>query len=42
MGRLAVDLLAAQLEEDDVPPVSIIPYAIVDPTTDRYPPAQQA
>ena len=35
MGRLAVDLLLAQVEDDAVPPVSIIPYAIVDPTTDR-------
>ena len=35
MGRLAVDLLVAQVEDDAVPPVSIIPYVIVDPTTDR-------
>ena len=35
MGRLAVDLLVAQVEGDAVPPVSIIPYAIVDPTADR-------
>jgi DNA-binding LacI/PurR family transcriptional regulator len=35
MGRLAVDLLVAQVNGDDVPPVSIIPYVIVDPTTDR-------
>lgn len=35
MGRLAVDLLVAQVNGDDVPPVSTIPYAIVDPTTDR-------
>ena len=33
MGRLAVDLLVAQVEGDAVPPVSTIPYVIVDPTT---------
>jgi DNA-binding LacI/PurR family transcriptional regulator len=42
MGRLAVDLLVAQVEDEAVPPVSIIPYVIVDPTTDRSPAAQQA
>jgi DNA-binding LacI/PurR family transcriptional regulator len=36
MGRLAVDLLVAQLNDGEVPPVSTVPYAIVDPTTDRY------
>ncbi|MGZ4391100.1 MAG: GntR family transcriptional regulator [Gaiellaceae bacterium] len=35
MGRLAVDLLVAQVEGDAVPPVSTIPYTIDDPTTDR-------
>jgi DNA-binding LacI/PurR family transcriptional regulator len=35
MGRLAVDLLVAQVKDDAVPPVSIIPYVIVNPTTDR-------
>ncbi len=35
MGRLAVDLLMAQVEDEAVPPVSIIPYVIVDPTTHR-------
>ena len=35
MGRLAVDLLVAQLNGDEVPPVSTVPYAIVDPTTER-------
>src|ERR671934_1130827 len=35
MGRLAVDLVVAQLNGDEVPPVSTVPYAIVDPTTDR-------
>jgi DNA-binding LacI/PurR family transcriptional regulator len=35
MGRLAVDLLVAQVEDDAVPPISIIPYVIVNPTTDR-------
>jgi DNA-binding LacI/PurR family transcriptional regulator len=35
MGRLAVDLLVAQVEDDAVPPVSTIPYVILDPTTDR-------
>lgn len=35
MGRLAVDLLVAQVNGGDVPPVSTVPYAIVDPTTDR-------
>jgi DNA-binding LacI/PurR family transcriptional regulator len=35
MGRLAVDLLVAQVEGDAVLPVSIIPYVIVDPTTHR-------
>ena len=34
MGRLAVDLLVAQVEGDAVLPVSIIPYVIVAPTTD--------
>ena len=42
LGGDAVDLLVAQLEDDAVPPVSIIPYVIVDPTTDRSPAAQQA
>jgi len=35
MGRLAVDLLVAQVEDDAVPFVSTIPYVIVDPTTVR-------
>jgi GntR family transcriptional regulator, arabinose operon transcriptional repressor len=35
MGRLAVDLLVAQVEDDAVPLVSTVPYVIVDPTTDR-------
>jgi DNA-binding LacI/PurR family transcriptional regulator len=35
MGRLAVDLIVAQVENDAVPPVSTIPYVIVDPTTVR-------
>jgi len=35
MGRLAVDLLVAQVDDDAVPPVSTVPYVIVDPTTDR-------
>jgi DNA-binding LacI/PurR family transcriptional regulator len=35
MGRLAVDLLIAQVEDNAVPPVSTIPYVIVDPTTVR-------
>lgn len=35
MGRLAVDLLVAQVEDDAVPPVSTIPYVIVNPTTVR-------
>lgn len=35
MGRLAVDLLVAQMEGDAVPPVSTVPYAIDDPTTER-------
>jgi DNA-binding LacI/PurR family transcriptional regulator len=35
MGRLAVDLLVAQVEGNAVLPVSIIPYSIVDPTIDR-------
>jgi DNA-binding LacI/PurR family transcriptional regulator len=39
MGRLAVDLLVAQVEGDDVLPVSIIPYVIVNPTTDLQPAA---
>ena len=37
MGRLAVDLLVAQVEGDAVLPVSIIPYVIVNPTTDPQP-----
>ena len=32
MGRLAVDLLVAQLNDGEVPPVSTVPYTIVDPT----------
>jgi len=35
MGRLAVDLLVAQVDDDAVPPVSTVPYVIVDPMTDR-------
>jgi len=35
MGRLAVDLLVAQVDDDAVPLVSTVPYVIVDPTTDR-------
>jgi DNA-binding LacI/PurR family transcriptional regulator len=35
MGRLAVDLLVAQVNDGDVPLVSRVPYAIVDPTTNR-------
>ncbi len=35
MGRLAVDLLVAQVEDEAVPLVSTVPYVIVDPTTDR-------
>jgi DNA-binding LacI/PurR family transcriptional regulator len=35
MGRLAVDLLVAQVEDDAVPLVSTIPYVIVDPMTVR-------
>jgi GntR family transcriptional regulator of arabinose operon len=35
MGRLGVDLLVAEVEDDAVPPVSTIPYVIVDPTTVR-------
>ena len=35
MGRLAVDLLVAQVQGDAAPPVSTIPYVIVDPTTER-------
>jgi DNA-binding LacI/PurR family transcriptional regulator len=35
MGRLAVDLLVTQVNDGEVPPVSRVPYAIVDPTTDR-------
>jgi len=35
MGRLAVDLHVAQVEDEAVPPVSTIPYVIVDPATDR-------
>jgi GntR family transcriptional regulator, arabinose operon transcriptional repressor len=33
MGRLAVDLLVAQVNDGEVPPVSTVPYAIVDPTS---------
>ena len=35
MGRLAVDLVVAQVNGDEVPPVSTVPYAIFDPTNDR-------
>ena len=35
MGRLAVDLLVAQVEGEAVPPVSTVPYTIDDPATDR-------
>lgn len=35
MGRLAVDLLVAQVEGAAVPPVSTIPYRVNDPTNDR-------
>jgi hypothetical protein len=42
MGRLAVDLLVVRVEDEAVPPASMIPYAIVDPTTHRSPAAQQA
>jgi DNA-binding LacI/PurR family transcriptional regulator len=35
MGRLAVDLLVAQVDDDAVPLVSTVPYAIVDPTSGR-------
>ena len=44
MGRLAVnDLLVAQVNGDDVPPVSLIPYVIVDrrPTGDAGPDARR-
>ena len=33
MGRLAVDLLLAQVEDEAVPPFSTIRYVIVDPAT---------